>query len=266
MKKQLYNTKFKVKALGIIKDTENKTIGAKFRNINTGESMYLTTNVIAENKNNIQCINATIDKNGFIKANFGHKLSIFYTLGRLESSIYYKIPSDIDKRITHINFGTNKKISNILNTLRISCLERARDRNNSAEVGVVLNTETLEYAFIYGTYKRVSLKNSSEAGRILRTSNKNTVVMIHNHPNNSILSKGDLDKFISYDSLYAIEAIGNLGDTYLVYKQQNFNKDEINRLEDILDDIVCHKESISTFWRSVRECTGIVYTFNKSNF
>ncbi len=57
-------------ALGILEDENGDTVGARFQNSN-GEVLNCPTADLILDRNNFVCVNATIDKNGFVRAKKG---------------------------------------------------------------------------------------------------------------------------------------------------------------------------------------------------
>lgn len=76
-----------VKAIGIAKNIEKKTIGANFHNLSGHKGFYMSTQALKKIKQNKgQITNAVIDTNGYIIAKPGHKLPIFI---RVDSSKFF---------------------------------------------------------------------------------------------------------------------------------------------------------------------------------
>lgn len=251
----------RVKAIGIIKNSDNITIGAKFIELNTGKAIIDNTSNILKVRDRVECVNAKIDRNGFVKAKFGHKLNIFYTLDSnkyISNNTMYKIPTDIDKRLHYIKVGDNYT-NKIVNNLRLECMKKSRDINNNAEVMVAINVKTLEYAFEIGDYSSISFKGNIDFERIVYESEQHSVILTHNHPSNASFSLKDIKSFNKLGSVYAIEAIGNLGDTYMLIKRRI---PAYRELQNIIDKLEAtgkgDHQSLDSVWTS-SIYTGVEY-------
>lgn len=246
----------RVKAIGIIKDTNDKTVGAKFRDLNTGLSIYINTSTILKNKSNIHCINAVIDKNGFIRSKLHIKLNTFIFNAAED---YFMIPNNIESLIPYINLY-NKSIDNRLHKLRIECIIESRDYNNNAEVLIAFNMNTLDYAIEYGNHKHVGL-GTGKLLKILRESSENSVIIIHNHPTKNFISSTDLNNMIIFKSIHRIEAIVNTGDIWAVSKNNKYNKNELVYLRNYVENYD-YNNGINELYLILRDkLIGLDYTF-----
>lgn len=209
-----------LKALGIVKDDKGKTVGAKFLNLQTGLTEYITTKAILKNIGSIKVVNAIIDKNGFIRSFTTHLET--YTL--IDGIYAYKINSYIFKKLPYVGLDIcNIYINNALQVFRSKCLEISLGANRCKEVLIAINLVTLSFGISLGDYTRVVPAPYSTTHNIISKSQRNTVLVIHNHPNCSRLSSDDLQQLCRYDSIHSVEAIGNTGDIYRVIKLNNYN-------------------------------------------
>lgn len=87
---------------------------------------------------------------------------------------------------------------------------------------------------IYGVYdnnKQISsihTQGNSEYEEFIQSHEDNQLIFMHNHPNNSDLSFGDIWNLVITDQLYAVTAVGNNGSVYSAYKDNtSFNKIDI---------------------------------------
>lgn len=246
----------RVKAIGIIKDTSGKTVGVKFRDLNTGLSIYINNSTILKNKSNIHCNNAIIDKNGFIRSKLQTKLNIFI-FNDVED--YFIIPNNIESLIPYINLY-NKSIDNRLHNLRIKCLIESRDYNNNAEVLIAFNMNTLDYAIEYGSHKHVGL-GVGKLLKLIRESSENSVIIIHNHPTKNFISSTDLNNMIIFKSICRIEAIVNTGDIWAVSKNNKYSKNELVYLRNYVDNYD-YNNGINELYLILRgKLIGLDYTF-----
>ena len=87
-----------------------------------------------------------------------------------------------------------------------------------------INKRTIVHA-ILGYNGKIGLVYDSDYFEITTYSSRNSLIMIHNHPNNKNLSINDLFTLLTTPSLLGIVAVGNLGGVYYAIKSsrdQNF--------------------------------------------
>lgn len=123
---------------------------------------------------------------------------------------------------THIVDNGGKADKNI-QKLHKELLRLSKNKNKSNEVGFLINLYDWSFEIVIGDGNRVSLSNNPNAEKLLKSSPKNTLMFMHNHPNNSRFSGQDLRMFSLFDSLYIATAISNNGNIYVMKKGPNFN-------------------------------------------
>lgn len=118
-----------------------------------------------------------------------------------------------------------------LHVLSKTCLEIARDQNDSNEVAVVysLDCDNLigtseEYVgFTLGSEHEVDPAGSVVSYHILRTTLSCAVVCLHNHPNLSKFSLNDVKFFLKNDNVKLMTAITNLGSISYLVRTDKYN-------------------------------------------
>lgn len=99
------------------------------------------------------------------------------------------------------------------------------------EVAISYNTDNGTQATINGTYHHIELNellnpSARYFNDIIRNSSFNSVIIVHNHPNNQIFSFQDVRLFYGNDSISAILAVGNTTDIFILV---NNNVDVMSR-------------------------------------
>lgn len=97
-------------------------------------------------------------------------------------------------------------------------------KNDSNEVGLLVNLVNWEYLTVYGTENGISLSGVSDAKELLCTAPKSSLIFLHNHPKNSTFSEIDLESFLTADSLLMVTVIGNNGRQHFLIKTLLFDK------------------------------------------
>lgn len=244
---------YNLKVFGIVKNNEGQTAGAKFRNLDTGETIDINTSVIKKHRDIIKCTNAIVDKNGFVKSSSKDaKLSIF----NMVDAQNYRINTDIEKHLCRIDMD-DKIINKRCNMARTFCMRLSREFNDSAEVLVLINIRTGEFGFEYGDYRHVNI--GAGTIDIIKESGFGDVIAIHNHPDNSIISHKDIAVMSRYKEIYRIEAIGNCGDILSVTKTEKFEAGEANKLARVIEELAVGKVTKSEYNKTIQKLKGMKY-------
>lgn len=104
-------------------------------------------------------------------------------------------------------------------------LNRSMNKNESNEVGMLINLQDWSDIIVDGTENGVTLKNVTKAYELLCTAPKNSLLFFHNHPKNSCFSERDLESFLTSDAIIMISVVCNNGRLYYLIKTDTFNKD-----------------------------------------
>lgn len=106
-------------------------------------------------------------------------------------------------------------------------LKIAKDKNNSKEMGMLINIETWEYVILKGTENRVSIFQSPKSRDFYDCAGTASLMFIHNHPDNSHFSYKDFESFVNDDKLVLATAICNNGNIHFMQKVYPFYKEGI---------------------------------------
>lgn len=129
-----------------------------------------------------------------------------------------------------IEFNTNEinRIANAyIQKLHKLLLEYSMFCNKSNEVAFLIDLTNFNYIRMMGTQSEVLIGKYKTASDWINKSKKNTLLLMHNHPNCCSFSKLDLRFFTLNDSIYVMTAIGNNGNIQMIRKENNFKKEEI---------------------------------------
>ena len=83
----------------------------------------------------------------------------------------------------------------LLYKMHIRLLKVAMDKNNSNEVGFIINLMDRKHFEILGNEDGIELRKVIEARDLFFTAPSNSLIFIHNHPKNSTFSEVDLKSF-----------------------------------------------------------------------
>lgn len=111
-----------------------------------------------------------------------------------------------------------------IQTLHKQLLLTAMKKNDSNEVGFLVNLINWEYIVIYGTENGISLKTVPQAKELVCTAPRNSLIFLHNHPKNTIFSEADLESFLTADSILMVSVVCNNGSQYFLGKTESFDK------------------------------------------
>ena len=119
-------------------------------------------------------------------------------------------------------FGFTNEQNEYAQYLHKKLLNIAMKKNNSNEVGFLINTENWETIVLRGTEDGIDMNLFPQAYNVLKEAKKYSLIFLHNHPNNSCFSSKDLKSFCKHDSLYMITAIQNNGNIHVLAKSDIF--------------------------------------------
>ena len=100
------------------------------------------------------------------------------------------------------------------------------NKNDSNEVGMLVNLQDWTNIMINGTENGVTLKKDKAASNLICTAPKNSLLFFHNHPKNSCFSEKDLESFMISDAIKMMSVVCNNGRLYYLIKMDTFDKCE----------------------------------------
>lgn len=169
---------------------------------------------------------------------------------------------------------TNSKVLNeLIRDTHMQLLQKAAlrtDGHRFDEVGILMElVEPYGYETIPGKVDPVTGISSVDPKdtrfkKYLTLHSNNQLLFMHNHPNNSNFSYGDLSNFIMTDEIKAITAIGNLHGIHLMWKEDGFNK---NRARQYIDFLVKSRNNASSSMVKIKHdiATEIIRNASKIN-
>lgn len=102
-------------------------------------------------------------------------------------------------------------------------LQYAKDNNQSNEVGIMLDKANWgNYDIVIGTERQIRF-NTEKMLKWQDEGNDN-LILIHNHPSDTIFSERDIFNFCKTQAVNTLIAAGNRGTIYLLQKLDGFNK------------------------------------------
>ncbi len=131
-------------------------------------------------------------------------------------------------------------------------LKYAKEKNESNEVGILVNLKDWSTIIIKGGENNISMKNSSDAKLKMEYAPKNSLLFLHNHPRNTCFSEIDLSSFMTADPIYMISVIGNNGRQYYLIKNEEFDKGKALQYYDELFENF-EGSSVKEFLRTCRK-------------
>ena len=148
---------------------------------------------------------------------------------------------------------TNSKVLNeLIRDTHMQLLQKAAlrtDGHRYDEIGILMElVEPYGYETITGQVNPVTGVSSVDPMderfvKYLALHSNNQLLFMHNHPNNSNFSYGDLYNFIITDEIKVITAIGNLHGIYSMWKEAEFDK---NRAFQYMNSLLKSKNHMSS--------------------
>lgn len=146
-----------------------------------------------------------------------------------------KITSKTINSIPCVELTSDNSLNNLIRITHMKLLEASmlrHDEHRYDEVGILMElVEPYQYEVYFGKVDEKtgisSIKsNDSRFLAYIAKHSKEQLMFMHNHPNNSCFSYGDLCNFILTDEIKIITAVGNSHGVHSMCKDKNFNKNE----------------------------------------
>jgi hypothetical protein len=128
------------------------------------------------------------------------------------------------KRVNLPGFDVEETVK--IQKLHKKLLTRAKNKNNSNEVGMLVNLRDWSDIMVNGTEEGVTLKGEKKACELLCTAPKNSLLFFHNHPKNSLFSEKDLESFMTSDAIWMMSVVCNNGRLYFLIKTDKYNREK----------------------------------------
>lgn len=167
----------------------------------------------------------------------------------------------------------NNSLNLLIRRHHQSILELSRSRKDGHkydEVGYLLElVEPYNNSKpIYGYYENdkishIKVNKNEEYMNIVANTNANQLLFMHNHPNNSSLSYGDISNLIYTESLYGVTAVCNNGSLYVAYKTERYNYENMLKLFLKFENNIKDKENKDRLRRNM--LTTLINNSNKYN-
>lgn len=142
-------------------------------------------------------------------------------------------------------------------------LKVAQRQNGSDEVLTVMSLLSGRRVRTLGTEKYVNPSSNPEAVGLMRTSARNEIVYLHNHPSTNRFSMTDIYTFLLYAQIGVMSIVTNQGEVYILHKTRKY---DYNKAREIFDTIymaylankVSHNEAVARFLKEAAK-GGIEY-------
>lgn len=90
------------------------------------------------------------------------------------------------------------------------------ENNSNEEVAIYSIDKKARSNFYKGDKSSVNIEESAELYHLLRTSNPQTLELLHNHPGLSYFSLPDIRFFLKYDSIKTMTIVTNKGKVWYI--------------------------------------------------
>ena len=132
-------------------------------------------------------------------------------------------------------------------------LKEAMTKNESNEVGFLINLVDWSWIIIRGSERGISIKANPEARETLITAPAKSLIFIHNHPRNSVFSERDLNSFLTSDAIMLVTVVCNNGRTYYLEKNNEFDPNKALKYYDELFEDESIEHTVKEFLRTCRK-------------
>ncbi|MCM1127191.1 MAG: hypothetical protein NC429_12055 [Lachnospiraceae bacterium] len=102
-------------------------------------------------------------------------------------------------------------------------LSISKEKNGSREVGILVDIVHWDTWVIMGEANEIETRSNPDAYKAMKSSRKNTMMFMHNHPSTGTFSGTDFKTFCLNDSLYIMTVVGNDGNVRVLTKLNGFD-------------------------------------------
>ena len=142
-------------------------------------------------------------------------------------------------------------------------LKIAQQQNESNEVLTIMSTLNGMRVRTLGTEKTVDPSSNPEAVKLMRTSARNEMAYLHNHPSTNRFSLVDIHTFLVHAQIGTMSVVTNQGEVYVLHKTRKY---DYNKAREIFDTIcadflankLSHNEAVDRFVKEAAK-GGIEY-------
>lgn len=142
-------------------------------------------------------------------------------------------------------------------------LKIAQQQNESNEVLTIMSTSNGMRVRTLGTEKTVDPSSNPEAVMMMRTSARNEMAYLHNHPSTNCFSLADINTFLLQAQIGTMSVVTNQGEVYVLHKTRKY---DYNKAREIFDTIctdcltnkLSYKEAVARFVKEAAK-GGIEY-------
>lgn len=164
-------------------------------------------------------------------------------------------------RLNSFDYEECKKIE----ALHKNLLETSMTKNDSNEVGYLVNLNDWSYEISLGGEKGITIRNNPEAMKLLVTAPARSLLFLHNHPRNSFFSERDLNSFLTADAILMATVVCNNGRTYYLLKNVDYNTAEALKYYDDLFEDERVKHTVKEFLRSCKK-VGLSFYYGGNRY
>lgn len=163
----------------------------------------------------------------------------------------YKITPKVIQNVPCVALTQNNEFNNMLRITHMKLLEKAMlrtDGHKYDEMGILMELiEPYDYKIFSGMVNKTTGISSVDPTDVrflsyLAQHSDNQLLFMHNHPNNSCFSYGDLYNLIMTDEIKVVTAVGNSHGIYSMWKQSGFDK---SRASQYLNSVLRRKSSVN---------------------
>lgn len=137
---------------------------------------------------------------------------------------------DIDRvPCTHI-LDNGGVLDKRLQSFHKRLLKIAKEKNNSNEVGILIDIKDWSYLVIKGDKGSIKMDSNPEFYSFLAKAQWRSLIFLHNHPNNTCFSEQDIETFLDDERFYLVTAITNSGNIHIMMKDGFCNVAKIKEI------------------------------------
>lgn len=142
------------------------------------------------------------------------------------------ITSQAIEKVKLINIKGNSNENNIfIQKTHKELLKIAKEENNSDEVATLINLSNNERtSFVKGNRHEVDIYSNAEIYHLLRTAEKQSLTLCHNHPGATDFSANDISVFMRHNTIKTMTVVTNKGKVKAISKNDQFQVAEAAKL------------------------------------
>ena len=136
------------------------------------------------------------------------------------------------QKVKHVqpNYMTDEQAEMLAQAHR-DLLKFSMIHNNSNEVAQIISVnKAIQTSYAAGDMDSINVEANTDMYHLLRTSEPQSLELLHNHPGISYFSMQDIRFFLKYDSIKTMTIVTNKGNVWYINKTEKYDRKSVYAL------------------------------------